>query len=65
MHFRRFSPIVRKYPIFELVDGEAALLDISKIISEVLRLRFITQLSQRYLICTGLSPSSKRELNSP
>ena len=30
MRFRRFSPIDREYPVFELVDGEDILLDISK-----------------------------------
>jgi hypothetical protein len=29
LHFRKFSPIDKKYPIFELVEGDVVLLDVS------------------------------------
>jgi hypothetical protein len=30
MHYRKFSPLDRRYPVFELLDGEVVLLDVSR-----------------------------------
>ena len=40
MHFRKFSPIDRESPIFELVDGVVVLFDVSKNDQGVLEVAF-------------------------
>jgi hypothetical protein len=40
MHFRKFSPIKRKYPIFELIDGQKVLFDVSKNDSGIIEIAF-------------------------
>ena len=49
MHFRKFSPIDREYPIFELVDANAVLLDISKNDDGIVEIAFHEALRGRVL----------------
>ena len=49
MHFRKFSPIDRDSPIFELVDGTVVLLDVSKNDKGIIEVAFHDALRGRVL----------------
>lgn len=54
MHFRKFSPIDRDHPIFELVDGDEILFDVSLGDHGRLQVAFHEAIGNRVLECGTL-----------
>jgi hypothetical protein len=49
MRFRKFGPIDREYPIYELIDGDAVLLDVSKNDEGIIEVAFHEALKDRVI----------------